>query len=110
MDVPAQPALVDLTIAGATVPALVETTKQGELFVLDRRTGKPVLPVTEVPAPQGAVKGDVTAPTQPVSAIVVQPDAADGILDVGRYRHSTSWRAGSRFARCATRAATPRPP
>jgi quinoprotein glucose dehydrogenase len=73
MDVPAQPALVDLTIAGATVPALVETTKQGELFVLDRRTGKPVLPVTETPAPQGAVKGDVTAPTQPVSELSFNP-------------------------------------
>ena len=73
MDVPAQPALVDLTIAGATVPALVETTKQGELFVLDRRTGKPVLPVTEVPAPQGAVKDDVTAPTQPVSELSFNP-------------------------------------
>jgi quinoprotein glucose dehydrogenase len=73
MDVPAQPALVDLTIGGATVPALVETTKQGELFVLDRRTGKPVLPVTEVPAPQGAVKGDVTAPTQPVSELSFNP-------------------------------------
>jgi quinoprotein glucose dehydrogenase len=73
MDVPAQPALVDLTIAGATVPALVETTKQGELFVLDRRTGKPVLPVTEVPAPQGAVEGDRTAPIQPVSGLSFNP-------------------------------------
>lgn len=73
MDVPAQPALVNLTIAGATVPTLVETTKQGELFVLDRRTGKPVLPVSEVPAPQGAVKGDVTAPTQPVSELSFNP-------------------------------------
>jgi quinoprotein glucose dehydrogenase len=73
MDVPAQPALVDLNIAGATVPALVETTKQGELFVLDRRTGKPVLPVTETPAPQGAVAGDTAAPTQPVSALSFNP-------------------------------------
>lgn len=73
MDVPAQPALVDLTVGGLSVPALVETTKQGELFVLDRRTGKPVLPVTEVPAPQGAVNGDVTAPTQPESGLSFNP-------------------------------------
>jgi quinoprotein glucose dehydrogenase len=73
MDVPAQPALVDLTIAGATVPALVETTKQGELFVLDRRTGKPALPVTEVTVPQGAIKGDHTAPTQPISKLSFKP-------------------------------------
>jgi quinoprotein glucose dehydrogenase len=73
MDVPAQPSLVDLTIGGDKVPALVEVTKQGELFVLDRRNGKPILPVTEVPAPQGAVEGDFTAPTQPVSAISFNP-------------------------------------
>ncbi|MEO8408935.1 MAG: membrane-bound PQQ-dependent dehydrogenase, glucose/quinate/shikimate family [Propionivibrio sp.] len=68
-DVPAQPSLIDLTIKGARAPALVQPTKQGELFVLDRRTGTPLLPVTEVPAPQGAAAGDHTAPTQPVSAI-----------------------------------------
>jgi quinoprotein glucose dehydrogenase len=75
MDVPAQPSLVDLTIHGESVPALIETTKQGELFVLDRRTGKPVLPVTEVDAPQGAAEGDVAALTQPVSAISFNPPA-----------------------------------
>src|SRR5581483_11259076 len=73
MDVPAQPSLIDLTIGGQTVPALVAPTKQGEVFVLNRKTGQPVLPVTEVPAPTGAVKGDFTAPTQPVSAISFNP-------------------------------------
>jgi quinoprotein glucose dehydrogenase len=73
MDVPAQPSLINLTIHGETVPALIATTKQGELFVLDRRTGKPLLPVTEVDVPQGAAEGDVTAPTQPVSVISFNP-------------------------------------
>ena len=72
-DVPSQPSLVDLTIAAATVPALVQPTKQGELFVLDRRTGKPVLPVTEVPAPEGAAEGDHSAQTQPRSALSYEP-------------------------------------
>ena len=72
-DVPAQPVLVDLTVRGQAVPALVQATKQGELFVLDRRTGAPVHPVTEVAAPQGAAGGDRTAPTQPVSAISFAP-------------------------------------
>jgi quinoprotein glucose dehydrogenase len=75
MDVPAQPSLVDLTIRGETVPALVAPTKQGEIFVLDRRTGKPVLPVTEIAAPKGAAEGDVTAPTQPTSALSFDPPA-----------------------------------
>jgi quinoprotein glucose dehydrogenase len=73
MDVPAQPSLIDLAIAGQTVPALVAPTKQGEVFVLNRKTGQPLLPVTEKPAPEGAVKGDKTAPTQPVSAISFNP-------------------------------------
>lgn len=77
-DVPSQPSLIDLTIAGATVPALVQPTKQGELFVLDRRTGTPVLPVTEVAAPQGAAKGDHSAPTQPRSALSYEPPKLTG--------------------------------
>lgn len=72
-DVPAQPVLVDLTVGGRSVPALVQPTKQGELFVLDRATGQPLLPVTEVAAPQGAAKGDHSAPTQPRSAISFEP-------------------------------------
>jgi quinoprotein glucose dehydrogenase len=72
-DVPSQPSLIDLTINGQTVPALVQPTKQGELYVLDRRTGQPVLPVTEKPAPQGAAQGDRTGPTQPVSALSYDP-------------------------------------
>lgn len=63
-DVPAQPSLLEININGNRVPALVQPTKQGEIFVLDRRTGTPLLPVTEVPAP-----GDRSAPTQPKSAL-----------------------------------------
>lgn len=77
-DVPAQPSLIDLRVNGQTVPALVQPTKQGELFVLDRHTGQPVLPVTEKPAPQGAVEGDHTAPTQPVSALSFDPPPLGG--------------------------------
>lgn len=74
MDVPAQPVLVDLTRPdGTTVPALVGPTKQGDVYVLDRRTGEPILPVTEVPAPGGAIPEDFTAPTQPISALSFTP-------------------------------------
>lgn len=77
-DVPSQPSLIDLTIGGETVPALVQPTKQGELYVLDRRSGTPVLPVREVPVPQGAVEGDRTAPTQPVSQLSLAPEPLSG--------------------------------
>ncbi|MBS1183017.1 MAG: glucose/quinate/shikimate family rane-bound PQQ-dependent dehydrogenase [Proteobacteria bacterium] len=74
MDVPAQPVLLDLTKSdGTTVPALVGPTKQGDIYVLDRRTGDPILPVTEAPAPGGAIPEDFTAPTQPVSALSFTP-------------------------------------
>lgn len=73
-DVPAQPSLVDLTIRGEVVPALVAPTKQGDIFVLNRATGEPVLPVEELPTPQGAVEGDFTAATQPASAVSFRPE------------------------------------
>ena len=77
-DVPAQPTLVDLVIGGTAVPALVQPTKQGELFLLDRRTGTPVFPVSERPAPQGAAAGDQAAATQPRSALSFDPPALSG--------------------------------
>lgn len=73
MDIPAQPSLLDLTINGETFPALVAPTKQGEIFVLNRKTGVPLLPVTEETVPQGAVQGDFTSPTQPLSALSFKP-------------------------------------
>ena len=77
-DVPAQPSLIDLRIDGNTVPALVQPTKQGDIYVLDRRTGAPILPVSREPAPQGAARGDYTAESQPVSALSYAPPALTG--------------------------------
>ncbi|WP_414815825.1 glucose/quinate/shikimate family membrane-bound PQQ-dependent dehydrogenase [Rhizobium sp. IY2] len=75
MDVPAQPVLIDLRKQdGTTVPALVGPTKQGDIYVLDRRTGEPIIPVKEIPAPGGAVAGDHTSPTQPISDLTFSPE------------------------------------
>lgn len=74
MDVPAQPVLLDLTKSdGTTVPALVGPTKQGDIYVLDRRTGEPILPITEQPAPRGAIPEDFSSPTQPISTLTFTP-------------------------------------
>ncbi|KDR88887.1 glucose dehydrogenase [Agrobacterium sp. TS43] len=73
MDVPAQPVLLDITKDGQTVPALVGPTKQGDIYVLDRRTGEPLLPITEEPAPGGAIPEDFTSPTQPTTALSFKP-------------------------------------
>ncbi|MBB4442125.1 MULTISPECIES: glucose/quinate/shikimate family membrane-bound PQQ-dependent dehydrogenase [Rhizobium] len=75
MDVPAQPALIDLTKQdGTVVPALVGPTKQGDIYVLDRRSGEPIIPIKEIPAPDGAVSGDHTSPTQPISDLTFSPE------------------------------------
>ncbi|MDB6001844.1 MAG: glucose dehydrogenase [Rhizobacter sp.] len=73
MDVGGQPTLVDLKTAAGLRKALVASTKQGSIYVLDRATGEPIVPITEVPVPQGAVAGDHTAPTQPMSALNFSP-------------------------------------
>ncbi|WP_096785986.1 glucose/quinate/shikimate family membrane-bound PQQ-dependent dehydrogenase [Rhodobacter sp. CZR27] len=76
MDVPAQPVLLDLTIGGESVPALVQPTKQGDIYVLNRETGEPLLPVTEEPAPQeGGLPEETLAATQPTSALSFKPAA-----------------------------------
>ena len=77
MDTPSQPQLVDLNRDGQTVPALVQATKQGDIYVLDRRSGEPLLPISEELAPQGAVEGDFAAPTQPTSAMSFKPKALE---------------------------------
>jgi quinoprotein glucose dehydrogenase len=65
-DVASQPTLVDLPVAGVVRKALVQPTKRGEMFVLDRITGQPIYPVTEHPAPQaGLAPGEWAAATQP---------------------------------------------
>ena len=64
-DVPAQPVLFDYTVNGRKVPALAAPTKRGEIFILDRRTGRPLTGVEERPVPQGHLPGERYSPTQP---------------------------------------------
>jgi quinoprotein glucose dehydrogenase len=69
-DVASQPTLIDLPRAkGGIEPALVQLTKRGEIFVLNRETGKPLFPVEERAVPQsGGVPDDRLSPTQPFSS------------------------------------------
>ncbi len=74
MDSPAQPVLVDLDLPKGRVPAIVVPTKQGDVYVLDRRDGTPVHAITERAAPQGTeIPGQTVAATQPVSALSFEP-------------------------------------
>ncbi|MHB8527974.1 MAG: pyrroloquinoline quinone-dependent dehydrogenase [Caulobacteraceae bacterium] len=64
-DNPAQPTLATVPWQGLARPAVLEPTKQGLLFTLDRTTGAPVIPVVERPVPQGGAPGEALSPTQP---------------------------------------------
>jgi quinoprotein glucose dehydrogenase len=64
-DIPCAPILADITVNGKPIKAVAQPTKQGFLFVFDRRTGEPVWPIEERPVPQGKVPGEWYSPTQP---------------------------------------------
>lgn len=65
-DLPSPPALITLERDGEPVPAVVQSTKMGYLFVFHRLTGEPLFPVVERPVPQSDVPEEVVASTQPV--------------------------------------------
>ena len=74
MDTPAQPTLLDLDTADGVQPALVVPTKQGDVYVLNRATGEPIVPIKERDAPQGyLIAGEHAAPTQPYSGLSFEP-------------------------------------
>jgi len=46
--------------------AVIQITKQGFTFVLDRETGRPLFPVEERPVPASDIPGEKAWPTQPI--------------------------------------------
>ena len=63
------PALTTVTQNGVRIPAVVQTTKSGMMFVFDRVTGNPLFPVEERAVPPSSVPGETAAPTQPFTAV-----------------------------------------
>ena len=63
------PVLVTLTQKGTRVPAVIQATKTGMLFVLHRDTGKPVFSVEERRVPQSDIPLESTSATQPFTAV-----------------------------------------
>jgi len=67
-DVGSQPVLVEFNTPQGPVPGLLAPTKRGEIFVLDRRTGKPLTQVVERKVPTNdPPPGERLSPTQPYS-------------------------------------------
>ncbi|WMT91181.1 PQQ-binding-like beta-propeller repeat protein [Pelagibacterium sp. H642] len=67
-DLGSQPALVDFPTGEGTVPAIVLSSKQGDIYILDRATGESLFPVEEREVPQGGVEPEYISPVQPFSA------------------------------------------
>ena len=64
------PLLVTVTHDGAKVPAVLQATKTGMLFVLDRENGRPIFPVEERPVPASDIPGEQASPTQPFPKVI----------------------------------------
>lgn len=64
-DDPPAPVLVTVKSGGTSRDEVIQLTKMGRVFVLDRDTGKPIFPVAEVPEPPSGVPGEEAWPTQP---------------------------------------------
>jgi len=81
-DLPNNGVLFDAKFHGVKRSAVAYVNKVGMTFVLDRLTGKPLIPVKETPVPQDHADGVNTWPTQPVPAtqdVLFNPIGKDGI-------------------------------
>lgn len=63
-DMGSQATLVDYPTAAGKVPAILLPTKQGDMYVLDRRTGQLLTPAEERKVPTGGVEPGQRSPTQ----------------------------------------------
>ncbi|MEZ4280330.1 MAG: pyrroloquinoline quinone-dependent dehydrogenase [Myxococcota bacterium] len=64
-DTASPPTLFQMPGVGGGAPGLLQTTKMGHVFLLNRETGEPLYPIEERPVPQGGVPEENLSPTQP---------------------------------------------
>jgi quinoprotein glucose dehydrogenase len=95
-DLAAQPVLGDVEVHGVPVPAVIQATKSGMLYVFERTRGAPLMPISERRVPVSHVAGEQSWPTQPFSALPaltpqgpVRAEDAWGVTfwDRGKCRH-----------------------
>jgi quinoprotein glucose dehydrogenase len=81
-DTNSAPVLFDLKQNGKTIPALIQSSKLGYLYVLNRLTGKPIFPIPDKAVPKSDVKGEQASPTQPEPDVPepTTPDKFPGIF------------------------------
>ena len=88
-DVPSQPGLYTIHRNNEPLDVVAVATKTGLIFVLDRETGEPVLPIEERPVPQGGVPGEQLSLTQPFP--VKTPPLVPSTLDPENAFGITFW-------------------
>ena len=64
-DLPTAPKLLTVRHNGEDIAAVAQPSKQGFVYVFDRRTGEPLWPIEERPVPQTDTPGEQSSPTQP---------------------------------------------
>ncbi|MES3018430.1 MAG: PQQ-binding-like beta-propeller repeat protein [Bacteroidota bacterium] len=69
-DFPTAPVLTTVRKDGKMVEAVVQVSKQGFIYMLDRKTGAPIHPIVEQPVPSSDLLGEQTSPTQPVPTVL----------------------------------------
>jgi quinoprotein glucose dehydrogenase len=79
-DFPAAPNLVDITVNGRQIKAVAQVSKQGFVYVFDRRTGEAVWPIEERPVPPSNAPGERASKTQPFPTMP-PPFERQGLLD-----------------------------
>jgi quinoprotein glucose dehydrogenase len=73
-----------------SIPAIAITTKMGMIFLLDRRTGAPLVPVQERSVPKSDVPGETLSPTQPFQDIPLLAPIQLGDTSSSVYRRSAA--------------------
>ena len=84
-DTPSPPMVIDIRRKGAVIPAVVQNTKQGFVFVLRRDTGLPVFGVKERAVPTTAMPGEWVSPTQPF------PNAPAPLVPIKALKPEDAW-------------------
>ena len=95
-DLPCPPVLVTIHRGGQEIDAVVQPTKMGLLFVLNRDTGEPLFPVEERPVPPSDTPGERAWPTQPFPLkpppFVRQELTESDLTDISPEAHSSALR------------------
>jgi len=102
-DPPTAPNLIDLTIDGKPVKAVVQVTKQAFAYVFDRITGRPVWPIEEQPVPASSVPGEQASKTQPIPSkpapFDIQGATDDNLIDLTPEIHQEAIEIAKRYDR-----------